>query len=443
MALLAVAVCFAAAYALYGLFRHWHYDSSAYDMGIFDQVVWHLSRFEAPASTVRGVSNLLLGDHFFPVVILFAPLYWIRPGPEALIIAQAVLFAASIPLVYVFARGRLPHAPSLALAVAYGCFWGLQRAAAFDVHEAAFAPLAVAAAILAADRRRWTTLWLACGAMVLIKEDLIPLIGTLGIYLLARGERRQGGWLLVASVAALVLVVGIIVPAYNDGSVYEYRSAYQPILSRPWTIPATLVTPSTKVVTAVLWFLPFLFVSLASPLSLLVVPFALSRFLSISPNHWGTVFHYSAPIAPIVAMAAADGLARIAGTQRPRLVTAIAAACVVASALVPGRQPLWRVLAPTHYRASPAQAVGDRLVAMVPANASVVAQAAIVPHLTMRQQMYVLTESAPDADYVLMSDALSPWPSASVGELAAMVEARRARGYHVIASDHGWTMLHR
>ena len=85
-------VAFGAGYALYGLFRHWHFGSSAYDMGIFDQVVWHLSRFEAPASSVRGFSNFL-GDHFFPVIALFAPLYWIAPRPESLIVAQAVLVA--------------------------------------------------------------------------------------------------------------------------------------------------------------------------------------------------------------------------------------------------------------------------------------------------------------------------------------------------------------
>src|SRR4030095_13971899 len=104
------------------------------------------------------------------------------------------------------------------------------------------------------------------------------------------------------------------------------------------------------------------------------VPFALTRFLSASPNHWGTVFHYSAPLAPIVAMAAADGLARIARRLRDahrdgiarRVVAGVAAASVILSAFIPGRQPLWRVFAPSHYRASMTSLIGDRAVAMVP-----------------------------------------------------------------------------
>ena len=45
----AALVCvFTAVYGLIGLFRHWHFGSN-YDLAIFDQAVWHLSRFEPPA----------------------------------------------------------------------------------------------------------------------------------------------------------------------------------------------------------------------------------------------------------------------------------------------------------------------------------------------------------------------------------------------------------
>src|SRR5262245_41393785 len=113
---IALAAAFVAAYSLYGLFRHWHFGSSAYDLGIFDQAIWHLSRFEAPSSTVRGFSNLL-GDHFSPILVVLAPLYWIAPAPEALIVAQAVLLAASIVPVWIFVRRRLPPGPAYALAI--------------------------------------------------------------------------------------------------------------------------------------------------------------------------------------------------------------------------------------------------------------------------------------------------------------------------------------
>jgi len=53
-ALVVIVGFFGVAYGLYGLFRHWNFGSSAFDLGIFDQVVWHLSRVEPPGSSLRG-----------------------------------------------------------------------------------------------------------------------------------------------------------------------------------------------------------------------------------------------------------------------------------------------------------------------------------------------------------------------------------------------------
>jgi uncharacterized membrane protein len=435
---------FGVAYALYGLFRHWNFGSSAFDLGIFDQVVWHLSRFEAPGSSIRGFSNFL-GDHFFPVIVVFAPFYWIRPGPDTLIVVQAIGSAASIVPVYLFARSRLPPGPALSIAIAYGCFWGIQHAIAFDVHETAFSPLAVAIAVLAMDRRQWPLFWAAVAAMICIKEDHIPLVAGLGFLLVIQGERRRGVIAIGASACALAAVVGVIVPAFNDLGGYEYTSSYLGVLTDLRRIPLSLVWPPIKIQTALLWFAPFVFLSLASPLAVLVIPIALIRFLSDSPNHWGTAFHYSAPLAPILAMSAADGLARIARRWQPRaarpLVAGAAAVGVLCSAILPGRQPLWRVFAPGHYRASQSSQLGREFLAMIPAGASVVAQAAVVPHLSLRDRIYVLDDRAPDADYVLACASLSPWPAAAFDELRQLLEQRKADGYEVMVERQGWTIL--
>jgi uncharacterized membrane protein len=444
---LAVVVAFfGVIYALYGLFRHWNFGSSAFDLGIFDQAVWHLSRFEVPASSIRGLSNIF-GDHFFPIIALFVPLYWINPGPAILISAQAALFAASCVPVYMFARARLPSPASFGVTVAYGCFWGIQRAAAFDVHETAFAPLAVGAAILAMDRSRWRLFWLSVAVMLLIKEDHIALLGGFGAYLFIRGERRRGLTAIVASVAAFVLIIRVVVPAFNDANTYGYAGAYTEVLARPWLLPWFAVTPIVKLQTALLWFAPFAFLSLLSPLAIVIVPFALTRFLSDSPTHWGTVFHYSAPIAPIVAMSAVDGIARIARQLEEhgarRLITGAVGASVLLSAVLPGRQPMWRIFASDHYALTEAAQVGGMLLQAIPSNASIVAQAAVVPHVSLRDRIYVLDSRAPDADYVIASEVLNPWPAVDFAELNSLLEARRARGYAVLIQRAGWTILRR
>src|SRR5438067_80645 len=60
--IVALAAALGAAYAVYAVLRHVHFQTGL-DLTIFDQAVWHLSRFEEPASTMKGVPNLW-GDHF-------------------------------------------------------------------------------------------------------------------------------------------------------------------------------------------------------------------------------------------------------------------------------------------------------------------------------------------------------------------------------------------
>ena len=187
---------------------------------------------------------------------------------------------------------------------------------------------------------------------------------------------------------------------------------------------------------------------LGSPLALLLVPLVLERFLSSSPNHWGTAFHYSAPLAPILAMSAGDGLARLGrriGTDatRARVLIGAAAACVLLSSLLPGHQPLWRLLSPKTYEAPATARTGDEALARIPAGASVVAQAAIVPHLSRRNLIYMLDAKAPDADFVVAAADLSPWPVARFADLAPLLEDRRRHGYTVVFDQDGWIVLRR
>lgn len=442
----AALVCaFTAVYGLSGLFRHWHFGSN-YDLAVFDQAVWHLSRFERPASTVSGFSNIF-GDHFYPIIALFVPLYWIAPRAELLITAQSLLFALSVIPVFLFLRDRLPPGPSLALAGAYGLFWGLQRAAAFDVHEVAFAPVIIATAILAMDRRRWALFWISAFALTLVKEDLIPLLTFMGVYLVFQGDRKKGAALIATSVAAFVFVVGITIPFFSGGG-YNYGGQYTEFLRRPWTMPAAVMTPPAKLLTALMWVAPFALLPLLSPLVVLLVPFAMSRLLSDIPSHWGLSFHYTAPLAPILAMSAGDAMAKLArrvhdAQLRRRVIMALSAATVLFSLFLPGNQPLWDLFEPEHYAFTPVHHSGYRAVQHIPRDASVVAQGVALPHLSQREHAFLLGPGAPDADIVIANVALDPWPNHNHDELRRLLDERRGRGYEVVFDENGWIVLQR
>jgi uncharacterized membrane protein len=441
----------AVAYGISAVLKHQHFDSS-YDLAIYDQAIWHLSRFETPASSVRGISNIF-GDHFHPMVALLTPLFWIAPAAETLIVAQAVLLALSIVPVFLYARDRLPYGPALAMSVAYGLFWGMQQTATFDFHEAAFAPLAVALLLLAMERKQWPSFWVAAVGVAAVKEDLAPFLMFLGGFLVLRGERRRGTMLCVASGVTFLVLVTILIPAASDAGQYAYRDTYAEPLGHPWRIPLLLVTPPVKLRTAFLWVAPFAMLPLASPLSLLLLPFAAERFLSASPTHWGTIFHYSAPIAPIVAMAATDGLARIAlrirdAHSRRRTIAVLSGVCILFASLLPGHQPLWRLFSGKLYRSGPIENTAHEALSLIPPDASVVAQTCVAPHLSHRRALFPLDALAPDADYVVAVDGAavdsrSPWPVAGLEEIRGLLAERQRHGYVVLFDRNGWLVLSR
>jgi uncharacterized membrane protein len=443
LGLVLVVVLTASAYAAVGLFRHWHFDTS-YDLGIFDQAVWHMSRFEIPGSTISGYRNIL-GDHFYPVLFLFAVPYWVFPHAETLIVAQAILMASSIVPVYYFLRGRLSISLSFGLVIAYALFWGLQKAINSDVHEMAFAPLVIACAVLAMDKNRWGWLWISCLVLVGIKEDLIVLVAAMGAYVFAQGNRRQGLALAAFGVLAFVTIVTIVIPSFSGG--WASGGAYAAIWQRPWTALAVIVTPHQKLLTILFWLAPFCFLSLRSPLVLLAVPVGIERLLSSFSSHWGWGGHYTAPLAPLLAMSAGDGLGRLSRNLDGSLArwrrgpTTLVTLSVILASVIPGHQPFLRLFTIGHYRITVDRGTAATALALIPPDASVLAQACLLPHLSQRATIYVLDVGAPETEYVIASVNLNAWPLADRDELSDVIQQRKLHGYVTIFDEAGWVVL--
>jgi uncharacterized membrane protein len=444
-------------YAAYALCRHWHFQSSAFDLGIFDQALWRYSRLERPVNTISGYPHIL-AEHFHPILLLLVPLYWIAPRPETLLVAQATLLALSALPVHAFIRRRHPAPVALVLTAAYAGYWGMQKTAAFDFHELAFAPLLVALAVWAIDVERWGAFWCAAGVLLLVKEDLPPFVAFLGLFLLGRRQWRRGALAIVLGLVAFALIVGWIMPALGDGADYRFSSTFAHLggiqgiarlaLTRPWQLPTLVVSPPRKLRLILLWLGPFAFLPLASPYGLLLLPIAATRLLSATELHWRADFHYSAPLAPLLAMSAADGLARLAALirsplARSRAVAGLAALVLALCALLPGKLPFWRLLSPRWYVLTGSDRTGAEALRVIPADASVTAQDAILPHLSRRERIYPLRDSGIETDFLIASREVSSWPHPGWDVIARRLDEARRAGYTEVFERGGWIVLAR
>jgi uncharacterized membrane protein len=445
-------------YSALSILRHRHFESG-WDLAIFDQAVWLYSRFQAPEVTVRFNQAVnILGDHFHPIIALLAPLFWIADTVESLLVGQAFLLAVSAIPVFLFTRRRLGIAAAWLFALSYSVYWGLQTAAEFEFHEIVFAVPLIAFAVYFIDVGNRKA-YLACLALLLItKEDMPAMVAFFGLYLLLRHQYKDGLISFSIGVLCFPLFTRILIPYFAGGRPYDYWtyealgsdlwSALKNMARRPGLVVQSLISPEVKLRTMWLLFSPFLFLSLLSPILLLMVPILAERFLSSRPMFWDPYYHHNAAIAPLIALAAADGLARIARVikaerARHAVVILLSLAILSINVYMVTDLPLWRLTSSDYRRLSEKDRDGQAAVSVIPAGVTVAAQVPIASHLTHRRGMYVIypNMSAPDCEYVIVSNHVTHYPFASFQEIENYYQKLQERGYVKIFDRNGWIVL--
>jgi uncharacterized membrane protein len=459
--LLLVMLTMTVAYSALSISRHRHFSSSAFDLGVFDQAVWHYSRFEPPYNSFRTdrVDENILGDHFHPILVLLAPLYWFTDSVEALLAAQALLFVIPILPIFLFTEKRLGRLAAYLFAFSYSIYWGVQLAVEFDFHEIAFAVPLIAFAIYFIDKARWGA-YAACVCLLLLtKEDLSVLVVFFGFYLISLGQVRKGLVSAALGSAWLFLTLKLFIPFFSSKGGYRYwdygtfgtgpLDSILTIFRNPLLLIKTLFTPAIKLRTCWLIFSPFLLLACFSPLIILAIPLLAERFLSNIEHYWGPAFHYTASISPVVAMASADALGRLSGLIKEikvrRLVIASLSFVILAINLylLPSF-PLWKLTDPSYRHLTASDRTGRAALAIIPRDASVTAQNNIVPHLSHRRNLFLIrpVEFTPESEYIVASSQLNPYPFADYKDIEAYLAQRQA-SYSKIFERDGWVVLKR
>lgn len=212
------------AYSTLSILRHRHFNSSAFDLGIFDQTIWRYSRFDIPYSSIRSnrVDENILGDHFHPILMLLAPLYWFTDSVETLLVVQALLFTITAIPIFLFIEKRLGKPAAYLFTISYLIYWGIQLAVEFDFHEIAFAVPLVALAIYFIDEKRWNLYFACAGLLLLTKEDLSIVVVFFGFYLITLKHIKLGLMSVALGLAWFFLALKLIIPFCSGENSYRY-----------------------------------------------------------------------------------------------------------------------------------------------------------------------------------------------------------------------------
>lgn len=404
----AILLCllFAIGGILINLNRFWQYESGYYDFGMFDVPIWKIAHFQLPIIDHFIVSGKLnLADHFNPSIYLFAPIYWFTSKSEALFFIQDIAVGLSGYVIYSIGKYLLKNKfIPLAVLMSYFLFTGLQNAVWFDFHELTVMTFFLSLtfwAIIKSDKKLFILFFIVT---LLFKETLFLLgIGlSFFIFFYRKKWRKLAIITLICSIFWGWFSIKVLIP-YLSGGIYVYSPK---IPLNIFLIIKSLFSPFIKIKTVFQTFLSFLFLPIFTPASWLIFILNFSsRFLSEGAVRWDMGLHYSAEIAPTLAVSSLLGLKFIKEKFGKKPVYVLSLLMIVNSLF------LYRFVFHGPYGLAYNRAFYghtkdfrylDELIARIPKNASVLAQNNLASRF-LHQQVWILRENYKThrADYII------------------------------------------
>jgi uncharacterized membrane protein len=381
--------------------HHANFGTAAFDMGIYDQGLWLLSRFREPFVTVRGLDYF--GHHANYSTVLLVPAYWLGAGPQFLYLFETVVLALGAMPVWLLTRDRIGNRwAAVGLASAYLLHPAVQWMNWWHFHPDALMITPLLFAWWFATRERWG--WFAvCAALVaLTKEDGAMAVAALGGVLLLRRSWKPGMTALLAGAGWFLLATRVLIPRANGGLQPLYNELFPDYGSSMFEIVATMLrhpgrvigdlTEHSRLLYFAQLFTPVAFApALALPVVLIAVPQLLINSLSGHASTHDIHYHYSAVPVAAIFVATVEGIRRLPRERlRPWAVGAVVVASLVGQ-VAWGPSPIGRAFDDGYWFTPKSRAVATMAAAteLVPPGVGVSATDSVMPHLTHRVRSFV------------------------------------------------------
>ena len=209
-----------------------NFGTWAYDMAIYDQGFWLVSRGQS-FMTVRGLD--FWGHHLNLIAYAFAPFYWLGAGPSFLYVVQAIVLALGAWPVYLIARDlfRRPWM-GLLFAVVYLAYAPVQWISWAMFHPEALVITPFLFAWWFATREKWVPFFVMVVIALSLREDVALAVVMLGFVLLIhlrnrpdqRHIRIMAGATMALGAVWYLVATKFVIPYFNDGQDPFYISYF-------------------------------------------------------------------------------------------------------------------------------------------------------------------------------------------------------------------------
>jgi uncharacterized membrane protein len=457
---------YAAGFAALSILRYRSFNTGRFDLGNMTQAVWATAHGHPLAITnLQGDQVSRLGSHVDPILVAFAPLWWIWPSPEMLVTAQAVAIALGALPVFWLARKHLgSDRAGVGFALAYLLYPAVQWLTLNEFHPVALACPLLLFAFWYLDEDRLVLFGVFAVVAALTKEEIPLVIAGMGLwYAISRRHYLFGGVVAAVGLLAAVIAVEVVLPHFNAGASSRFYSRYGALGTSPREIVETLFTHPGRLVTTAFdhegvhyllqLLLPLALLFLGAPLVLLAaLPELGLNLLSATHTQTSIHHHYTAGLIPPLFAASVLGAATLAKGRQGRAI-ALSALAVVFTLVANyrlGALPLWRSLpGGEDYQAytshvSSHDRIAERALRLIPDGAVVSATNSLGSHLSARRR-FLSFPYIEDAQWVA-ADETQPgyadrWdPLATATDLARL---RRNPNWRLVFSEDGVLVFRR
>lgn len=307
-------------FSFFTLHRFNSLHANYYDLGIMDQTVYNTSQGRLLELTDPEGSATIkrMAIHNDILLAALAPLYLFHAGPETLLVTQTVMLAMGAIFVYLIAL-ELTKRKFVALSYAfmYLMYPALQWSNTYDFHMVTFVTTLMLALYYALTKEKYGHAALCFFLILFAKEQTAMATALLGLLLFFRGHvlfpktkdvrnlKNIGLAFFFTSIMWFAASIWLIIPYFRQAQ--HFALARFDHIGDPAKVAESVFTGSSLSYFISL-FGPLLFVSLLSPVVLVLAPELALNVLSNNPNMHSIIFHYTAVLTPVLFISALYGI---------------------------------------------------------------------------------------------------------------------------------------
>lgn len=440
LVLLSATSLYTVAFSLYTLFRHWSYGTTAWDLGVFDQALW---------STIHGrffyvsfmPGNTPFAFHSQFILLLFVPIYYVFPCPETLLVLQAAILGIGALGAYLVAKEILKDKDlALAFSLSYLLYPPLHGINRFDFHPEILATPLIFFAFYYILKRNYKIAYSMSFLILLCKEDAAFAVFSLGLYIIGskirinfdkkpnvsfistRKDLLWGLLFILSSVIYFYIAVFYLIPMFNPYGRFPHWQRFGASgLNIMAMISNIKYEIDRKFLYTFLLFAPILFLPLLDFVFLiLAAPFFAEYILTTYHLHYIIGYQYTYALIPFIFIAAIRGLKKIlpplesASSAIKRWWMSYLVMISLISTLLYSPTPFGIFNDSMHFISVDESwhtpnirtKTLDKIISLIPPNASVSTQNDILPHICHRFNVYLGYNEG--VDYILV-DTHSAW----------------------------------